>query len=117
MATIETCELPADALLRKYADAGAFADCYVAEVARAVTQAEYVEAFYTTAAFQVERRLLAWFAAKPSTDLQVRDLASEAADSFAAWTVEARRSDQLLLADYQGRTRSWLMCVPVAAGD
>ena len=30
----------------------------------------------------------------------------------AAWTVEARGTDQLLLCDFQGRTRSWLMVTP-----
>ena len=37
--------------------------------------------------------------------------ASRAASStsFAAWTVEGRAPDQLLLADFMGRTKSWLM--------
>ncbi|MEJ2695004.1 MAG: hypothetical protein P8166_18845, partial [Candidatus Thiodiazotropha sp.] len=35
--------------------------------------------------------------------------------SFAAWDVEAKEPNQLLLSDFQGRTRSWLMCAP--AGD
>ena len=29
-------------------------------------------------------------------------------DAFAAWTVEAREVDQLLMCDVAGRTRSWL---------
>jgi hypothetical protein len=36
-----------------------------------------VEAFYTTALFKVERRLLSWSVARPS----------------AAWNVEARRTE------------------------
>ena len=35
-------------------------------------------------------------------------------DEFAAWRVEARADDQLLLRDLTGRTRSWLM---VSAGE
>ncbi len=36
-------------------------------------------------------------------------------DTFAAWTVEARAPDQLLLCDFMGRTRSWLMVAPAEA--
>ena len=116
MAGIQPCELPADAFLRKYLHEGAYADCYVTEVARFVSHAEYVEAFYTTAVFKVERLLLAWFVSKPSTDLQVQELASGKVSSFAAWSVEARSPDQVLLSDFQGRTRTWLMRAPAATG-
>ena len=51
---------------------------------------------------------------KPSSDAQVLQLAAGAINTFAAWTVEARDDQQLLLSDYRGRTRSWLMAVPVA---
>jgi len=62
--------------------------------------------------FKLERRLLAWFVARPSTDQQARELATGKRTSFAAWSVEAREPDQLLLSDFRGRTRSWLMCAP-----
>lgn len=103
------CELPDSALLRKYQAKGGYADCYVTEVTGAVSHADFVEAFYTTALFKVERALLAAFASRPSTDLQARQLAEGQADSFAAWRVEDRSTDQLLLADLTGGTRSWLM--------
>ena len=45
------------ALLRKYLHRGAYVDCYVTEVARPVSHSEYVEAFYTTVVFKVERLL------------------------------------------------------------
>jgi hypothetical protein len=102
-------ELPATSLLRKYAAPVGYADCYVAEVAGAVSHESFVRAFYTTALFGVERAILKWFASRPSTDEDVAALASGASDTFAAWRVEARSQDQLLLADYTGRTRSWLM--------
>jgi hypothetical protein len=112
MAAIHRCELPAGALLGKYQAPGAYADCYATDVVARVTHADYVEAFYTTALFKVERRLLSWFVAKPSTDAQARQLAAGTLDVFAAWNVEARGPNQLLLADFQGRTRSWLMVDP-----
>ena len=102
MASIEACELPYDALLRRYLDRGAYTDCYVTELARPVQQAEYVEAFYTTTVFKLERLLLSWLVARPSTDAQARELASGHLTTFAAWNVEARETDQVLLADFQG---------------
>ena len=100
--------MPGDALLRKYSHGG-YADCYFTEVSGVVTHAQYVEAFYTTALFGLERWILSWLAARPSTDAQVRDMASGKVESFAAWSVEARAANQLLLCDLRGHTRSWLM--------
>ncbi len=112
MQSIHRSELPPGALLRKYQNGEAYADCYVTQIARHVSHAEYVEAFYTTPLFKVERRLLAWVVSKPSTDAQAGQLACGTLDSFAAWSVEERCEDQLLMCDFQGRTRSWLMVVP-----
>ena len=109
------CDLPPGALLRRYQDSGAYADCYTIEVPRRVSHAEYVEAFYTTFVFKTERVLLSWLVSKPSTDTQAARLARGEVDSFAAWTVEARAAEQLLMADYVGRTKSWLMIA--ASGD
>ena len=116
MSSIQSCELPQAALLAKYLHAGAYADCYVTEVARPVSHAEYVEAFYSTPVFRIERLLLAWLVSKPSTDVQARELASGTLDTFAAWGVEGRSADQLLLSDFQGRTKSWLMSAASEAG-
>ena len=111
--SIQPCELPPAALLGKYLYAGAYADSYCTEVAWPVSHAEYVEAFYSTGVFGIERRLLAWFLAKPSTIAQIQQLASGRLEQFAAWNVESRSLDQLLLSDYQGRTRSWLMTAAI----
>lgn len=88
---------------------GAYTDCYVTEIARTVSLPEYVEAFYTTPIFKLERLILKWSVSKPSTDAEARHLAHGATDAFAAWSVEVRASDQLLLCDFLRRTRSWLM--------
>lgn len=116
MPTIQPCELPPTALLRRHRHGGAFADCYVIDIRLAVTHAEFVEAFYTTGLFKLERLLLRWLAARPSTDAQARQLAAGEADTFAAWRVEGREPGQLLLADLTGRTRSWLMVEGAPAG-
>jgi hypothetical protein len=106
---VQPCNLPADALLQRLRDAGAYTDCYGITVAGDVSHVQFVEAFYTTWLFKLERAILAAFVAKPSTDAQARALARGETDAFAAWNVEARSDDQLLLCDYRGRTRSWLM--------
>ena len=116
MSSIRRCELPEQALLRKYQHGGAYADCYVTAIPRHVSHAEYVEAFYTTALFKVERAILARLVSKPSNDADVHQLANGKRDSFAAWNVEARSTDQLLLCDFQGRTRSWLMVAAEPSG-
>ena len=114
--SIHRTELPAHALLRRYLRDGHYADCYVVEVAATVSQAEFVEAFYTTPLFKIERAILAAAVRKPSNDDEVRALARGERQAFAAWTVEDRSDTQLLLADFMGRTRSWLMAEPSGTG-
>ena len=115
MGGIHACDLPEDALLRRYDVPEGYADCYAGELSGTVSLAAYVEAFYTTGVFKLERLLLSRFAALPSTDAEARSLAAGERQTFAAWKVEARGSGQLLLAALGGRTRSWLMCA--AGGD
>ena len=112
---MRTRPLPTNALLTKYANAGAYTDCFAADIARTVSHAEFVEAFYTGRLFKPERLLLRVFLSKPSTDLQARQLAAGELNEFAAWRVEARAEDQLLLRAMDGRTRSWLMVAAVSA--
>ena len=116
MTAIRLGELPQEALLNRYKE-GAYTDCYFMDVPRVISLAEYVEAFYTTSVFKVERRILSLLAAKPSTDLQAKQLASGEVMNFAAWSVEERTPNQLLLCDFLGRTRSWLMSVVDESGD
>jgi hypothetical protein len=109
MTAVTAQDLPPDALLARYRDGGVYADCFVATVPGLVSQARYVEAFYTSRLFKLERLVLAWVVLRPSTDLQARRLAAGDIATFAAWSVEDRDADQILLCDYQALTRSWLM--------
>jgi hypothetical protein len=72
---------------------------------------EFLQAFYTTRLFRAERLVLR-LAGFPSDDPQALALATCQTDRFAAWRVEARVADQVLLADVTGHTRSWLMVAP-----
>jgi hypothetical protein len=111
---IERCDLPPAALLRRYDDGHSYADCYTTDVDGAVDTATFVEAFYCTGLFKVERTLLAWLARRPASDADARRLATGSADTFSAWRVESRSEGQLLV--QAGRTRSWFMTGP-AGGD
>lgn len=113
MFSIQPSPLPDNALLRAYLGNGAYADCYATDVAGAVSHEQYVAAFYTSAVFKVERFILKWAVSKPSTDVLAKQLATGSNKDFAAWRVEQRSENQLLLCDFMGRTRSWLMVAPV----
>jgi hypothetical protein len=115
--SVQLGKLPKGALLEKYRLDGAYTDCYFVDLPKLVRHAEYVEAFYTTAVFKIERQILALVARRPSSDCEARLLARGEVDRFAAWTVEARTQNQLLLCDFLGRTRSWLMSVGLDGGD
>ena len=109
MLSVQKCDLPENSLLSVYRADGAYTDCYVTEIGRKISQIEYVRAFYTTNLFKAERTILKWAVSKPSTDEEACLLAEGRVQTFAAWDVETRRDDQVLLSDYRGRTRSWLM--------
>jgi hypothetical protein len=104
--------LPPFALLERYR--GGYD--YSADVPGEFSHAEFVAAFYTSWLFRLERAILKWLVAKPSTDDEARQLAQGDLDAFAAWTVEARAPNQLLMCDVLENTRSWLMVEPRVGG-
>jgi hypothetical protein len=105
----------ADTLLASYAASGGFTDGYRIDVEGEVDLERFVTAFYTTPLFRLERFVLSLFG-KSSTDTQVVALARGQTDAFAAWTVEGRRKDELLMCDFQNRTRSWFQVQPAPGG-
>ncbi len=116
MSSIIKTELPEVALLQKYRENGSYTDCYLSLLSREVSFPEYVAAFYTTLLFKAERTVLNWFLSMPSTDEQAQQLADGTTNAWAAWTVEERATNQLLMKDYQGRTRSWFMSESLELG-
>ena len=79
-------ELPEKALLRRYGMADGYVDCFAIDMKKRVSLAEYVEAFYTTGLFKLERVVLA-AAGHSSSDVEARELAAGARDKFAVWYV------------------------------
>lgn len=109
-------ELPRGTLLDRYRLPGGHVDCYVYEVPQPVSLAQFIAAFYSSTAFGPERWLLGALLGKRATDRDIAQLAAGRTTRFSAWRVEARSEDQILLCDYQGKTRSWLMVLPVEGG-
>lgn len=109
MPAIHKSVLPPESLLGRYAGTGAYTDAYRVAVADAVPFSKYVEAFYTSRVFKLERRLIT-ILGMPANDADARALAAGERSRFSAWRVEARNADQLLMA--AGRTRSWFMVAP-----
>lgn len=115
MSAVLACEVPPSSLLGKYKSEIGFADCYVTEVPGTVTQEAFIEAFYTSPLFKFERTILSCVAALPATDADARLLASGRSKTFSAWRVEGQSASEILLSDFTGRTRSWLMAMPLTA--
>lgn len=117
MTTIQKSPAPANALIHKYTSMPrAYTDSYLTQIPAHVSFSDYVFAFYTTPLFKVERLILTLTVRKPSTDAHAHELSNAKRDSFAAWTVEARSENQILMCDFVGSTRSWLMTVPTENG-
>jgi hypothetical protein len=115
MPAIEARPLPPDSLLARHSQASDTTDCYACEVPGEVGLEAFVEAFYTSAGFLPERLILGLIG-RGARDADARALARGEATRYAAWTVEARTERELLLADYLGHTRSWLMAEPLDGG-
>ena len=100
--------VPEASFLGAYSRLGAYTDCYAASVPGTFGLPALVEAVYTSPLFKLERWVLAKLVKLPSTDEQARQVAMAQSSSFAAWKVEHRSENEILL--NAGRTRLWL-CV------
>jgi len=84
-------------------------DCFSLSIRKTISIEDYVEAFYTSWLFKVERVILGFVVAKPSTDTQASELSMGKREQFSAWNLEYRDESQVVLADFMGKTKSWLM--------
>ncbi|MEO7247366.1 MAG: hypothetical protein ABIW31_02840 [Novosphingobium sp.] len=110
---IRTPPVAAATLFARYQAPGNYTDCLCLEVDGEVDLASFILAVLTSRPFRLERFILATLLGKRSNDDQAAALASGSGNRFAAWTVEARTVNQLLLRDFLGHTRTWLMAEPV----
>jgi hypothetical protein len=109
MLSIEKCSVPPNSLLAKYSLDGFYTDSYRTELPGHISLSEFVFAFYTSWLFKVEQFILTHIVHRPSSDGQARELADGKRTKFAAWSVEDRNENELLMCDMLGRTRSWFM--------
>ena len=111
--SVKKCPVPANTMLDKYSTMGAYVDCYQTDAPRQVSLPEFIFAFYTTPLCKLERSVLKLVVAKPSTVLQAKQLADGSRNEFSAWHVESRKDHEILMCDFRGHTRSWLMVNPI----
>lgn len=114
MPAVEKLEVPGDVLLARYLKPGYYTDCYTLDVSGYISLSEFVIAFYTSPLFKLERFILKWAVSRPSTDANASDVAAARTTTFAAWEVEDRTDNELLMCDFQKRTRCWFMTSPVS---
>lgn len=117
MPEVEAFDPPVDSLLAGLSDIpGIYLDCFKLIAPFPYTLQDLVLAFYTTPLFKAERTVLRFAARRLSTDAEALALASGHTDRFAIWKVEDRRTDEILLGESSGRTKSWLGVAAIANG-
>lgn len=108
---------PDGSLIAPFAQRGGhYVDAFCVHVPTRQYLRDFVSAFYTTRLLRIERAVLGVLARSPSSDADAMALAAGMTERFAVWHVEARREDELLLADASGRTKSWLHAAPEGQG-
>ena len=112
---IDRAQLPINCLLTTQGMPHDYRDCFAVDLPMAIQLEAYIAAFYTTWLFKLERIFLG-LAGHPSTDQQAIDLAQGQLQAYAAWTLDARQPDQILMRDITGVTCLWLMAVSSASG-
>jgi hypothetical protein len=112
MPKISTGSCPDGALISKFVTIpGTYADCFFVDVSKSVTLSAFIQVFFNTPVFRLERLLLALSPSGRSTDQDIADLASGTGDTMAIWKVEARNANQVIMSVRNGPIRTWLMVV------
>jgi hypothetical protein len=109
MPSVQKCAVPSNSLLAVYTRDGSYTDSYRMELPGRIALPTYVKAFYTNWLFKVEAFILKYTVKRPSNDAEAQELANGARTKFAAWDVEGRTENELLMCDMMARTRSWFM--------
>jgi len=114
---IAACALPEEALLQRYAaQAGCYTDCFETALPQKVALPAYLEAFYGSWLFGLEKLVLRAHLRGRPINWDIAPVAAGSADAYAAWTVEGRGDGQILMCDLGGHTRSYLSVEDTAGG-
>jgi hypothetical protein len=109
MSSIQKCAVPPNSLLAAYTRDGSYTDSYRTEFPGHISLPAFIKAFYTNWLFKVEAFILKYTVKRPSTDMEAQELANGTRTKFAAWDMEGRTENELLMCDMMERTRSWFM--------
>ncbi len=117
MSKVFETELPSHALTASYKEQRAFVDCYYMDIGKEISLDKYIQAFYTTPLFKLERSLLSLATFKHGKDDDALQLSLGNIDHYSVWMVEGREPNQIMLRDFTGITRSWLMVEEVSGSN
>lgn len=109
MALVRSGTIPTTSLLYEYETVkGGYCDCYVVDTQGDANLQNYISVFFETWIFKLELKLLSLFGLNRDRPDQVKQLAEGCVKTFAAWKVEGRTENDLLLAVGTGPIRTWL---------
>ena len=110
MSKILLTELPKGAFLKTYeAQPDTHTDCYKTSLQKHVSLEGFINAFFTSWLFRIERLILRLAMKKPSSDYDIAEFAKGTTNIMAAWETEQRDEDQILLQVPHTPIRTWLM--------
>ncbi len=105
--------LPEGSFLARYLDReGAYTDCFRVDVPGGPDLPAYIETFFDSWVFRLERRVLTLAGKGPATRKTVEALAHQDAQRFAAWIVRERDDSQILMEVPRTPIRTWLRVLP-----
>ena len=110
MSQITSTALPEDAFLTRYEmQPHTHTDCFHTRLPKQIPLEDFVNAFFSSWLFRIERLILKLTVKKPATDEDIAKLAKGTSSTMAAWVTEERSEDQLLLQVPDTPIRTWLM--------
>ena len=82
-------------------------NCFRNEIPKTVDLSDFIDAFYKTPLFRLERLVLSLATTGRMRDVDITALSKGQVDRISVWQVETRLDAQILLS--AGGTKSWLM--------
>lgn len=111
MSRITAPPLPDDSLLARHRGPECYRDAFRVEVPGDVSLAELITVFFGSGAFLPERTALRLIG-RGAGRAEIAELADGRAKRFAAWELEAREENELLMHDFLDKTCCWLAVSP-----
>ena len=115
MTRITAPPLPPQSLLARIRGPECYRDAFRASVAGEVSLGELVTAFFSSRAFLAERMAL-HLIGRGADHADIAALAAGRTERFAAWQMEAREENELLMHDFLDQTCCWLAVSHGAGG-